>query len=386
MSGTEQTLESQLVLILDDDLMITEGLAAGLQREGRTIVTCNDLESAQLAVERLTPSHIVTDVRLSGPFAYEGLDFIRFARRHTPESQVILITGDAPEALQLEASERGAVAFLQKPFDITELNSILELLSCSVRSSAALETPLIRMPILDDILASESLRPLFQPIVTLGEGYPCIGYESLARYHDNPLFRNPEVLFQYASRKERIADLEVACVSRSLAHGAKLARGHLLFFNIHPEVISHGTALCEVIKRDSRQFGVPLDHIVLEITEQGSLNSKEELFENVEELHRLGVRFAFDDLGVAYSHLPLIDKIRPDFLKISQDFGTAFEADATKLKIVMNLKSLARDFGCELIVEGIEQASTANFAERMGIKYGQGFYFARPAEASSFLS
>src|SRR5687768_6945078 len=123
--------DSQLILLIDDDLMVTEGLAAGLEREGRTIITCNDVESAQLIVERLSPSHIVTDVRISGPFGFEGLDFIRHAKRHSPESRVILMTGDAPEALQLEASERGAVAFLRKPFGVEELESILNLMASS---------------------------------------------------------------------------------------------------------------------------------------------------------------------------------------------------------------------------------------------------------------
>ena len=39
----------QIVLILDDDLMITEGLAAGLARPSRTIVTCNDLETGEMS-------------------------------------------------------------------------------------------------------------------------------------------------------------------------------------------------------------------------------------------------------------------------------------------------------------------------------------------------
>ena len=112
-SGSAVARESQLVLLLDDDVAITEGLSIGLEREGRTIITCNDVESAELIVERLHPSHIVADIRISGPFGFEGLDFIRFAKKHTPDSRIILISGDAGEALQLEASERGAAAFLK---------------------------------------------------------------------------------------------------------------------------------------------------------------------------------------------------------------------------------------------------------------------------------
>lgn len=380
----EPGVESQLIVILDDDELITEALAAGLERQGRTVITCNDLESAQVIVERLRPSHVISDVRLSGPFGYEGLDFIRFVRQHSSETRVVLMTGDAPDALQLEASERGAVGFLRKPFEVADLDAAIDLLACSVLSSAAADAPIIRMPLLDDILTSESLRPFFQPIVSLGEGRETIGFESLARYHDNSLLRNPEVLFEYATRKQRIEDLEIACVTRGLRAGAQLATRGLLFLNVHPQALSNGTRIREVVLRDCKALGIPPDRIVLEITEQGSLKAGFELFDNVEQLRAAGVRFAFDDLGVAYSHLPLIDKLRPSFLKISQEFGTSFERDSTKLKIVSNIQSLARDFGCELILEGIEDVATAEMAARMGIRYGQGYLFGRPADPASF--
>jgi len=382
---TVQSSDTQLVLILDDDVTVTEGLAVGLEREGRTVITCNDLESAQLIVERLVPSHIVTDVRLSGAFGFEGLEFIRYAKRFTPESRVILMTGDAPEALQLEASERGAVAFLQKPFAVSELDSVLDLLSCSALSSGEKSQRVIRMPLLDEILNSTGLNPFFQPVVQLTDGFPHVGYEALARYRSNALLRNPEVLFQYALRKHRVWDLERACISKALSAGAELARKGLLFMNIHPDVLTHGRELTEVLVRDSERFKVDPSRIVLEITEQGSLTDSRTVFEGIEALRELGIRFALDDVGIAYSHLPFIGKIRPSFLKISQHFGTGFETDPTKMKIVNNLQSLAADFDCELIIEGVEDASTAKVAAEMKIKYGQGFFFGRPTEAVDLL-
>lgn len=374
--------ESQLVLLIDDDVMVTEALAAGLAREGRTIITCNDLEAAQLLVERLTPSHIVSDVHLSGPFNFEGLEFIRYAKRHSPESRVILMTGDAPDALQMEASERGATAFLQKPFDTGELDSLLNLVSCSELASGANAAPVVTMPSLDHILTSGDLQPLFQPIVALNHGYRHLGYEALARYRSNALLRNPEVLFDYALRKGRVADLEFAAVIGALQAGQQLAPAGLLFLNIHPAVLKRSRELREVLLREGRHFG--LHRVVLEITEQESIPDEPATFEDIDCIRDAGVRFAFDDVGVAYSHLPFIDRIKPSFLKISQRFGTAFESDPAKSKIVTNLLTLARDFGCELILEGIEDASTAQAAAQLGIKYGQGFLFSRPADACVF--
>jgi EAL domain-containing protein (putative c-di-GMP-specific phosphodiesterase class I)/ActR/RegA family two-component response regulator len=380
MSNT--TGAHQIVLLLDDDVMITEGLAAGLARDGRTIITCNDLESGELVVEWLNPSHIVSDVRLTGQFGYEGLDFIRFAKRHSRDSRIILMTGDAPDALQLEASERGAVGFLQKPFEIAELDSVLDLMA-PPRTGSPDWPDVIRMPLLDDILTSDSLSTVFQPIVRLSSGEQ-LGFEALARYASESPLRDPQTLFKFAARKLRIADLELACVSRSIQAGALLAQSAPIFLNIHPAVFSEGKRLQDRLTTQAEQSGVALHRIVLEITEQGTLSDDRKALSVIRDLTEAGVRFAFDDVGVAYSHLPFVDRVRPAFLKISQQFGTGFEADVTKSKIVRNILSLAQDFESELILEGIETAATAAAAVDLGIKYGQGYYFARPAQAVSF--
>lgn len=382
MSETTKATEHQIVLLLDDDVMITEGLAAGLARSGRTIITANDVESAEIVVEWLNPSHIVSDIRLTGPFGFEGLDFVRFAKRHSPDSRVILMTGDAPEALQLEASERGAVAFLQKPFEVAALDSVLNIMA-PPRTGSPDWPDIIRMPLLDDIIKGNALSTAFQPIVRLASADP-VGFEALARYRSDSPLRDPQTLFNYAARKHRIPDLEIACIGRALRAGSRLAQSAPLFMNIHPIVFGAGEGLLETVVRETERAAIPHSRIILEITEQGSLTEDRKALDTIKQLKDLGVRFAFDDVGVAYSHLAYIDRIRPSFLKISQHFGTGFESDDTKTKIVRNLLSLAHDFDSELILEGIETATTAAAASEMGIKYGQGYHFARPAAAESF--
>lgn len=378
------SLESQLILILDDDSMITEGLAAGLEREGRTIITCNDVESAELIVERMHPSHIVADIRLTGPFGYEGLDFIRFAKQHSPESRTILISGEAPEALQLEASERGAVAFLKKPFEVRELDTTIDMLLCAAMSARGGFDRVIRMMPLDEIIRSEDLHAHFQPILRLGAEPKIFGYESVARFETSSPLRDPELLFKYAARKQRVTDLELACLAHALHDGAPLTKQGLLFLNVHPSVFSSGRLFRDTLVSQAEKAGVELDRIVLEITEQGSLANTPAVLKIISDLREKGIRYAFDDVGIAYSHLPLMDSVRPAFLKVSQHFGTAFEQDSTRMKIVMNIQSLANDFNCDLILEGIEDEATAMMAAHLGIPLGQGYFFARPAAASTF--
>lgn len=387
LSVHEPSRESQLVLVIDDDAMVTDGLAFGLERAGRTVITCNDMESAQLIVERYTPSHIVADIKLSGPFGYEGLDFILYAKRHSPASRLIMMTGDAPEALQLEASERGAVAFLQKPFEVSQLDALLDLVACAGLSSSAGSLRTIRVPLLDDIIRSEQLLPFFQPIFALEEagGWRRAGFEALARFHSDSPLRDPEMLFRYAARKQRVCDLEIACTGKAMVEAARLPASLPLFLNIHPQAFDSGDQFWDTFLDQAVRADVSLHRIILEITEQEPLSDKPVVLNRIHDLKARGVRFAFDDIGVAYSNLSLIDRIRPAFLKISQHFGTDFESDATKTKIVTNLLALARDFGCALILEGIESSATAAMAARLKIPYAQGFFFGAPAAPSSFL-
>lgn len=380
----DATSSHQIVLILDDDLLVTEGLSAALARPARTIVTCNDLESAELAVEWLKPSHVVSDVRLTGPFAFEGLDFIHFVKRHAPDARVILMTGEVPDALQMEASERGAVGFLQKPFEAAELDATLDLLA-PVRAGNPHWPSVVRVPMLDQILGSDGLTTVYQPIVGLTGRIP-LGFEALTRFPSESFLRNPDLLFTYAARKQKLAELEVACVRSSVRRGAALARSYPLFLNIHPAVFAAGDRLLDALSGAAEERGIGLDRIVLEITEQSSLGDRRRVLDATAKLKAAGIRFAFDDVGVAYSHLPFIDAIRPAFLKVSQHFGTNFEEDTTKTKLVRNLLSLARDFDSELILEGIESEATAQAALELGIRYGQGFFFAEPAPAESWIA
>ncbi|MGZ7080089.1 MAG: EAL domain-containing protein [Thermoanaerobaculia bacterium] len=374
--------DHQIVLLLDDDVMITEGLAAGLSRPGRTLITANDLEGGELIVEWLKPSHVVSDVRLTGEFGYEGLDFIHFVKRISPDTRIILMTGDAPDSLQLEASERGAVGFLRKPFEIAELDSVLNLMA--PRRTGSPDWPdVIRVPTLDDILRGDTLSSVFQPIVRIAGGER-LGFEALTRCRSESPLRNPETLFRYATRKQRVNDLEMACIGSSLRSAAMLPGSGPIFMNVHPAVFASGRPIDEVLLPSAQRAGIAVSRIILEITEQGSLTNDHKSLEAIQRLKAEGIRFAFDDVGVAYSHLPFLDAVRPSFLKISQHFGTGFENDSTKTKIVRNLLALATDFDCDLVLEGIETADTASAASDLGIKYGQGYHFARPAEARTF--
>lgn len=364
-------MSARPLLIVDDDLpvclAITEAFAAP-----RDVVICRDIESAEMLLEKTQPSHVVSDVKLSGPFRFEGLDFVDHVRSRWPGTPVILMTGNPAEGLEAEARRRGVVAVLVKPFAIEELERLLGPAPDGEPSAA------IVVPTIDEVLSSGEMTAKFQPIVSLENDRP-VGYESLARLPGAALLSDPELLFRYAARKGRVVELELACLKRSLEMAATMTHSHLLFVNMHPDVLADAR-LAEAVGGIAEHFDVDLDRVIIEITEQQRLVGRPSLFANLQELRALGVRFAIDDFGVAYSHLALIEKIEPAFLKVSQDFGTDFEKLDAHEKIVRNVQSLARDFGARVILEGIESEATAAAARERGLAFGQGYHFGRPAD------
>src|SRR4051812_15761977 len=363
----------QTILIVDDDPAIGLGLAVALERDGRRIIVCRELESAQiiLGTERVTD--IVTDVKLSGPFRFEGLEFITEIMNVAPSARVILMTGHISDELVSEAERRGADAVLSKPFETQTLEPLLS------EPSGDAPPSLVIVPTMSEIIASSDLRPRFQPIVSLADR-SIHGVESLARFRAGEPFDRPDLLFAYAARRKDVARLEAACIETTMREAVTFPESLRLFLNIHPAALDD-ISIAATLATSARQSGIDLSRVVLEITEQQEIRQQPSLFDAIEQLRAHGVRFAFDDVGVAYSHLPLIERIRPAYLKISQLFGTQFESDPTKLKIVRNIVGLGAEFACDIIIEGIEDASSEVAARDLGIKFGQGYLFGRPADA-----
>jgi EAL domain-containing protein (putative c-di-GMP-specific phosphodiesterase class I) len=173
-------------------------------------------------------------------------------------------------------------------------------------------------------------------------------------------------------------------MQRTLREARALPEGAKLFVNLHPHVLNEGDRLMRTLVQEASDNGVNLRNVVLEITEQEKLTATPDVCETFESLRATGVEFALDDVGIAYSHLDRIECVKPSYLKVSHEFGTDFEKNPVRRKIIGNILSLARDFDCEVVLEGIESAATSGAARDMGARFAQGFFYARPETVTAF--
>jgi EAL domain-containing protein (putative c-di-GMP-specific phosphodiesterase class I)/ActR/RegA family two-component response regulator len=370
----------QTVMVIDDDPTICAGLAAGMEVAGRHLIVCRDLESAKLMLELFLVTHVLSDVKFSGPFRFEGLDLVDLVRQSAPAASVMLMTGYASEELRNEALTRGARALLEKPVSLTEIDRFIPAPEHGGESVVTI------VPTLDDVLDSGMLFTRFQPLVWIEKPIQALGFEALTRLSGESPFGDPELLFRYAAAKGRIVDLELAAAAASLKAGTGLTGIGFIGINIHPSTFNEVDRLCDGILDAAAEAGVSPARLVLEITEQGPLPALGKVEAVTGMLRAQGVRFAFDDVGSAYSHLNSIAAVRPSYLKISQQFGTGCESNDMHRKIVANVQNLAHSFSSELLLEGIETARTATFARETGIRLGQGYLYSRPTDAESLIA
>jgi len=106
-----------LILLVDDEQLITDSLSYSLKREGFDVVTVADGISAINAVEERGPDLIVLDLMLPD---ISGFEVCRRLRTFTT-TPVIMLTARGEEIDRVLGLEVGADDYLAKPFSFREL-------------------------------------------------------------------------------------------------------------------------------------------------------------------------------------------------------------------------------------------------------------------------
>ncbi|WP_157217213.1 nitrogen assimilation response regulator NtrX [Flavisphingomonas formosensis] len=108
------------ILIVDDELDIRELVAGVLEDEGYQARTAADSDAALAALAERRPSLVLLDVWLQGS-RLDGLDLLDEIKRRDPSLPVLVISGHGNIDTAVAAIRRGAVDFIEKPFQAEKL-------------------------------------------------------------------------------------------------------------------------------------------------------------------------------------------------------------------------------------------------------------------------
>ena len=102
------------VLVVDDAKGVREALRQILEYEGIEVHTEESGAAALKAYPEFLPHLVLLDVKMAG---MDGLETLSHIREQDPAAQVVMISGHGTIQTAVEATQRGAYDFLEKPLD-----------------------------------------------------------------------------------------------------------------------------------------------------------------------------------------------------------------------------------------------------------------------------
>ena len=113
------------ILIVDDERDIRDLVAGVLSDEGYECRTAGDSAAALAAIDERRPSLVLLDVWLHGS-PMDGLEVLDAIKAREPELPVIIFSGHGNIDTAVSAISRGAMDFIEKPFEAERLLLLVE--------------------------------------------------------------------------------------------------------------------------------------------------------------------------------------------------------------------------------------------------------------------
>ena len=374
-------------LIADDDAEVRSVLIDIIER-AESLELVGVAEDAQQAIELAglqRPDAALLDVKMPGG----GPRAAREIRASSPGTAIIALSAHEDARSVQEMLAAGAYNFLVKGTSPQELvDAIRSSVDGEVRLSSKaashvvgeLASRVAQEREVDErrsawegqiqhVLDGGGPECVFQSIVALDTEEP-VGFEALARFDAEPI-RSPGAWFAEAAARGRALELEIAAVAAAVSYVDQIPPDAFMALNISPASIV-SPRLMETIGR------IPLDRVVVELTEHAPISDYPMLRSVLADLRRSGARLAVDDVGAGHASLRHILQLDPDLIKLDVSLTRDIDTQRTQRSLASALVTFGREVEATLIAVGVETAAELAVIRELGIPWAQGYYFGKP--------
>lgn len=221
------------------------------------------------------------------------------------------------------------------------------------------------------IVRDRNLKMVYQPAIRTDA--PRIEFvEALARFYTKP-YQSPDRWFAAAGEVGLGEELELLAVRAALEGGfPRLPEQTALSINASPDLILSPAFAAAIVS-------VPLDRLIVEITEHEAVTRYSALIKALAPLRRAGLRIAIDDMGAGFASLRHILHLKPDIIKLDMALSQGIDRDPARRALTSALLSFSRETGSQLVAEGVETPSELKTLRSLGANVVQGFLFGQPA-------
>lgn len=237
-------------------------------------------------------------------------------------------------------------------------------------------------------LEEEQLVPFIQPKVDMASG-EIVGGEALVRWnHPERGIVMPMNFIPVLEKNGLIIDVDI-CIWRQIFKflGKRLATGEKVVpisINISRQHV-FDSVFRDCITNFSKEFDVPPELVVLELTESGFLEDNEKMFEHLRYLKKQGFTLSMDDFGTGYSTMTMLKNQPMDEIKIDRGFIVDIENPKSQ-SILSHTIDMLHDLDINIIVEGVESAAQQEYLLKYGCNKAQGFLYYKPMPIEEFAA
>jgi len=217
----------------------------------------------------------------------------------------------------------------------------------------------------------------FQPIVDISTGRP-FAYEALVRGPEGQSAAS--VLAQvtptnrYAFDQQcRVKAIQTAATAGLLDTPARLS------INFLPNAVYEPRACIQLTLKTAAAIGFPTDRLIFEFTENEQMVDPAHVSNIIDSYKRMGFGVALDDFGAGHAGLNLLARFQPDMIKLDMELIRGLEKDLPRRIIIDAVVKMCASLGIRVIAEGIETQAELEALRDLGVRYLQGYLFARPA-------
>jgi EAL domain-containing protein (putative c-di-GMP-specific phosphodiesterase class I) len=229
-----------------------------------------------------------------------------------------------------------------------------------------------------EIIQNREIWTAFQPIVALESGH-AIGWEGLSRGPRGSDLELPFVLFGRAARYGVTEELERACRRQAFVDWRVFGQQGRLFLNTVPATVRDTSFLGRGVFDYLGPALAPRD-VTLEITERQVIENLNLYREAMHSFTDLGFSFAIDDVGAGYSGLETVAVLKPAYLKIDIALVRDVHQKRVSQQVVKAILDMGEGLGASVIAEGIQTREEVQALQHIGVRWGQGYFYARPVD------
>jgi EAL domain-containing protein (putative c-di-GMP-specific phosphodiesterase class I) len=240
-------------------------------------------------------------------------------------------------------------------------------------------------------IEASSLEVAYQPIIDLQTG-AVVGAEALARWqHPSRGWVGPDVFIPLAEELGLVERVDAWVLRQACTQGQAWSQSGLADFKMAVNLSGRNLDQPDLVARVAEILsatGFPPAQLELELTEGVAINESAGAQQILEALKKLGVHLAIDDFGTGYSALSRLRNLPFDRLKIDKAFVDDIGHGQQGPMLVDTILEMAHVLGLEVVAEGVETATQAQYLRERACDFAQGYLFNRPmatAELTALL-